>query len=584
LTPAQKTALREWVQDGGTLVIAGGSEVGRLRDATFADLLPVEALSPAVVPSLDALGRRFGSPIPAGSAVVARGRPRPGARVWVAQDGLPLIVSRPHGNGRVLFLAFDYDQAPVRGWAGQEPLWREILAGGPPLSLLRTVQNAAKYGDNIRGAIEKMSEMYLPQAGTIVLFSLAYILCLVPLNYLVLRRLDRRELTWATTPAIVLVFCAIAYFLAHSSHGNRVRLYRLEVLECARGSTQATGFTLLGLFSPRRTRYTLEAPGTVGITDATWFDGSSVRAGGASSSFPRGYTLVQTGKTRVEEVAMNMWSMRIFEAPARRNLEGTVESGLRYGPGGIEGRLVNRTREHLEGGILLVGSDEASVGAMAPGGSVTVKPSLSRGSQSGRARQTQPRERLRARVVDALRSDLTHQAPPLRPMLIAWGPARRGAVRLEGERPEETAIALYLFPLAIPPAGAGAFGITALAGQITASGPNSTGYPDGTSYIHPESFLEREFVLPAGALRGRRLVLRRSGQWSSPGTRKRRLTVSLHDWRNGGWVTFPMAGDTLAVPGGERFVERGSGRLRVRLKVTGDAYWAKQFTVRAEPR
>ena len=102
--------------------------------------------------------------------------------------------------------------------------------------------------------------MDLPSARRIGLFFIAYLLCLVPLNYLVLRRFNRLEYAWATTPAIALFFCGAAYLLTFSAKGGVARLYRLDLVESRAHSSTASGMAYVGLFSPVRARYTLRAP------------------------------------------------------------------------------------------------------------------------------------------------------------------------------------------------------------------------------------------------------------------------------------------------------------------------------------
>jgi hypothetical protein len=89
-----------------------------------------------------------------------------------------------------------------------------------------------------------------------------YLIIIGPLNYLVLRRLKRRELAWLTIPGIVLVFSGAAYISGYQLSGTRALLHQLTVVQVWPDSEQAQVDVLIGLFSPRRASYDVEfAPG-----------------------------------------------------------------------------------------------------------------------------------------------------------------------------------------------------------------------------------------------------------------------------------------------------------------------------------
>ncbi|HHX40717.1 MAG TPA: hypothetical protein GX715_12200, partial [Armatimonadetes bacterium] len=460
LSMEQREALIGWVADGGTLVIAGGSDVARLRDPFWKDLLPVANPVPRTLSSLSALEARFGGTMPPGPGVVAAGKAVPGARVWLSQGDVPLIVSRPHGNGTILFFAFDDSQAPVRGWAGQVALWQEILAGLADPRVAHTAQLAGGPGPGrdlcveLANAVAANPSMDLPSARRIGLFFIAYLLCLVPLNYLVLRRFNRLEYAWATTPAIALFFCGAAYLLTFSAKGGVARLYRLDLVESRAHSSTASGMAYVGLFSPVRARYTLRAPGTVGLAEAM----ASTDKGKRRQ--PR-LSLTLGDETHLEEIAMHMNSTRVFTCPIREELGGTVTANLHYETNGIGGSIQNGTRCRLEGGVLFWGRVAQRVGAIAPGGRTALDPNARWGlgaqhvSPSARRSPAQPpgppaEQRICDAALESIRRELQRAASDAPPILVAWGDPTGAAIGVAGRRAEETRVALYVFHLAPP--------------------------------------------------------------------------------------------------------------------------------------
>lgn len=130
LKTQQLDAIQVWVGTGGLLIAVGGSSWQSTLGPLPPDLLPVELTGLTSAPSLSSLGEFFGTPFDqSGPWLLSTSRPRTdrGAHVVVSQDGVPLMVAAKHGDGTVLFLAFEPTARPFRQWAGNEVLWRFLI-------------------------------------------------------------------------------------------------------------------------------------------------------------------------------------------------------------------------------------------------------------------------------------------------------------------------------------------------------------------------------------------------------------------------------------------------------------------------
>jgi hypothetical protein len=258
LSEAQRRALRSWVNDGGRLVVIGGPGYQR----TFAgleELLPLEPTGDASLP-LDPLagyvGRPFLSHFSTAAPVVA-GNPVPGAHVAVSSQGTPLVVWQMHGAGQVTLLTADPGLEPLLSWDGTADLWQILLSANwhsPPwLSGI----GSSMYGgwSDARIAAAGIPGVTLPSALSLALFSLAYVMLIGPVNYLVLRRLGRMELAWLTVPVLAVVFTGMAYVTGLQMRGTQAIIHRLAMVQTWPDSDDARVSGLVGVWSPRRTRY-----------------------------------------------------------------------------------------------------------------------------------------------------------------------------------------------------------------------------------------------------------------------------------------------------------------------------------------
>ena len=256
LSLAQREALSAWVAGGGRLVIVGGLGFQRTL-AGLADLTPVRARQTEAV-RLDALQEMAGGAGArvAGEAPVAVGPLTGDARVALAQDGVPLVAWRPLGYGRVDFFAPDPNLAPLNRWDGLEAVWRSILARGE-------ARPAWAYGfsgqwEYARQAVAAVPGITLPSVLQLSAFLALYVVLIGPVNYVVLTRLNRRELAWVTIPALIVLFSVVAYVTGFQLRGSRAILHRLAVVQSWEGSDLAQVDGLVGVWSPRRARYGVE--------------------------------------------------------------------------------------------------------------------------------------------------------------------------------------------------------------------------------------------------------------------------------------------------------------------------------------
>ncbi len=258
LTPAQLEALDGWVQTGGQLLVTGGPN-WQPTVAAIRDWLPVTISGTETVDSLPALAAFGGADFrDAGPYLLATSSLTEG-ELLVHEDGLPLMATRPRGQGSVTFVALDPKLAPLRDWNGTLQLWRSLannLPEPPPWALGMENNYAA------REAVSSLPSLTLPSVLGLALFILVYILVIGPINYFVLKRMNRREWAWITIPALVLIFSAVTYLVGFQIKGNDVIVNQMNVAIGNADSDYGRVTTAIGLYSPRRDVYTLTLPGS----------------------------------------------------------------------------------------------------------------------------------------------------------------------------------------------------------------------------------------------------------------------------------------------------------------------------------
>lgn len=373
LTAGQLDAMRAWLDDGGQLVVTGGPG-GPTTAAGVADLLPVAVGGVESVPDVAALSEFAGEPFSApGPYVITTSRLTTG-ELLIHDDGMPILARRDWGRGSVFFLALDPKLPPLAGWPGGEQLWEAIAANAP---LTPPWAGGIQEGYAAAQAVSFIPGLRLPSIWQLFLFLVIYTVVIGPINFLILRRMNRRELAWITIPALVLLFSAVTFFTGFSTRGNTATLNAMSVAYGSIDAERLRTQTVLGLYSPRRARYDIALP-----LDATAFPfqegfGTVVNGGNVGAVERTGELALRDVRTDTSEVATFIVESHTprpaIEAEATLSADGRT----------LNVTVRNRTDRTLENGVIVYGSDVGGVGAdqtgvgdVAPGGEQSVVVSL----------------------------------------------------------------------------------------------------------------------------------------------------------------------------------------------------------------
>ncbi|MFZ5826468.1 MAG: hypothetical protein ACOY94_19420 [Bacillota bacterium] len=352
LSKEQLRALEVWVGRGGTLLLAGGPEWKRTLAPLPVTLVPVEVTGVREVdlsPLADLAGRDL-----AGSGAVSEARLTAGQTLLDA-NGVPLIVSAAVGSGRVLYLAFDPGLNPVAGWAGQGQLYNRLLG-----SLTQTGEMfwPGEQDWMLTEALQRIPEWGLPGVWTLALLLGSYLLLVGPANYLILKRLDRREWAWLSVPGLSVLFLGLVYLIGFGRFQPLVS-HLITVTELSPGGQSATVDSYLGLYAPSRSRMTVAVED--GRLVKTFIRGP-VAQGGVTSR------IVAGEKTQVELLSMTSYSMSGFSMQHEISLKGGLELVEAKVEGTtLSGRLKNSLNQPVDGLFIAAGSSFHQVGRLEPG-------------------------------------------------------------------------------------------------------------------------------------------------------------------------------------------------------------------------
>ncbi|MFQ5732067.1 MAG: hypothetical protein ACE5KM_08935 [Planctomycetaceae bacterium] len=283
LTHAQDRALRDWVGNGGHLVVCRGSGleafVSRSRkrlaaagvggilvglnraaaarpprlsgDALLASWLPVTIEGQSRLRDLDAIetfAQRKSPIIFSGrirAALLRDPRRMPGTAGAVLAAGRagPLIVRIPFGMGLVTFVGLDLDRPPLSSWKEVHAVGQRLLevslaggrgaVGGGRLSR----SGVTDLSTQLHRLLDDFPGVRRMSAWETIGLLLVYILLIGPADYLLVHRvLKRPRLTWITFPLLVGLATFFSVYSAEQRNGgarktNQPLLNQLQIVD-----------------------------------------------------------------------------------------------------------------------------------------------------------------------------------------------------------------------------------------------------------------------------------------------------------------------------------------------------------------
>lgn len=379
LTTAQQEALSAWVEQGGHLVLGGGSGAARVFAGIPETLRPVTLAAPTDMETLPILQKLTGYEVLVpGPFVATFPKINHGAAV-VHYENQVYVAQLTRGKGWVLYLALDPAASPFDAWAGTAPFWRLLLEADLryPMYAPVDIPLSTFEGEQMGYALQNLPSLDPPSMKTLAMVLGVYILLIGPVNYLVLRRLRKLDWAWLTIPLFTIAFAAGAFYVGYLTRGNDVIINRISILNVVPGSTRHPARTYVGIVSPSATTYEVRVGGAPLLSPITSAYGPwggikdmpvnlpEPQAGIATTG--NAFEAVQGDPGLVRNLAINQWAMQSFKAETVYQAEQPpVELEVTLEGNRLRGKLRNAMDYELRQPVLISGNSFATLENVPP--------------------------------------------------------------------------------------------------------------------------------------------------------------------------------------------------------------------------
>ncbi len=390
----QADALATWVHLGGVLVAIGGPTAPAVMSGLPPELRVAGIRSPIVLSGVPALSAFSRVVLPGGGIVAAIAQPA-NARVLLDDQsatvvgigdrarGRPLVTGRDLGWGSVVYSAIDPTLAPIASWPGLQNFWilltATVRAGGSTLATSFAGTGITNTQSSLNSEISSIEP---PSISLFVVLLGVYVFALLPVNFVVLQRLRRRSLSWATLPGLAVILVATLIVGSYIVRGRELRASMVSVEYEAPDSSTDLGQMYVGLIAPTSGDYTLSLDSPSSLAAPLFYNvqnGAPPDIGNAASQ-----VLIAEDSTQSTLPGISSWSSRSVSFALTIPRRPSLGSNLTLSRAGvIVGTIVNAGPTSIHG-VLVQAPDGSiqSLGDVAPGAVRAVSLSMGLGGQS----------------------------------------------------------------------------------------------------------------------------------------------------------------------------------------------------------
>ena len=602
LTAGQRTAIADFVQTGGSLLVGTGAAWRKTLAGLPPAILPMQVGGTRTLASSYVLGGLSRVEVATGSIT--------GGNAWLANGDQPLLVERMVGSGMVTMSVFDWNQEPVSGWSGSSVLLRQILMrsvfGSAPSQNygmgMRPIGMMPQFGSSgaslsqrsnaLAQTLGNLPALDLPSLQLTGLLVLIYVLLVGPVNYFVLGAVRRRALAWITIPVIAIVASAGAYGAGIATKGRSVQTNQVSIIHLEPGWDRAYQESYTGVLTPTRGDYQVAISGDrlliSSIASNSYFGGPSGGFGG-----PAAGTIRVSGDNRgVTLPGMTAFVLRGFATEgltASPQLTGSVQ----LVNGNLTGTIMNHSSLTFTDAVLIAGDSYQTFGVLKPGASATVNlaPKLSTAFGAPTYMRIYPNNNFggpQPNVTDAQRegqakTQILSLLPTggsfkgitsaIVPIFVAWTRQSVQDIIVSGVHPRSNAETAVVLPLPFDQLGPGALPAGVVTGRIVdVEGATQPG-PPGAIMMQNGGTVTYEFApgLAAGVhLTGASFTSANPyfGKGGPQGTSP--PPAHVWDWSKSAWVDIAYQDNgTTSVP--DSAINPISGVVRLQLGATSNA-------------
>ncbi|MEK5174887.1 hypothetical protein NST63_16955 [Heyndrickxia sp. FSL W8-0496] len=370
LDEKQQKSIHDWIEDGGVL-IAGATPEGLDSFGLLKDNMPMGINSEKELTNLSFLAVNNEEKPNFSQLPIFIGNINEKAIVMTEVDSTPVIARKQIGKGEIIQTAFSLGDEPLSSWKNYNTWLGSLLSQSDSSHLQSIMQNNGMgFYDSFSYELVDINQLFESSQfslGVILSVLAGYFIVIVPLLYIILRKLDRREHAWWLIPVISILFSLGIFLTGAKDRIASPQINQMASLE-ADGNGGLSGIYGATLMSNTSGDYTFIYP-------KGEFNGSPIDRHGAGSIESLSKQAVVENKLKTDQITFNnveYWSTRSLLGFTHIKKAGQFQVHLSINNQKITGEIKNQFPYDFEEVYIWSGYRTYKLGKLSKGQSLTV--------------------------------------------------------------------------------------------------------------------------------------------------------------------------------------------------------------------
>ncbi|NLM34953.1 MAG: hypothetical protein GX206_05885 [Clostridiales bacterium] len=371
LNKKQYEVLKQWVADGGTLLIGTGANhkktLGAFKDNFIeGNVGESKQISTSLISEMGTNGDSKTEVNIEITQLTIKG-----STAVIQDKGEVLVQKIENGKGCIVIAAFDFGQSPFVGWNNNTNFAETlIMTTNPNIVYMDNIDSKRQQGQfsdfhQLRSIFDSFVEIARANKPTFYLILFIYVLVVAPLNYFILKKLDKRELMWVSVPLISVVFSVIIYITGFGSRlsettSNTFSIYSMD------SKGVSSSFTYAGIYTPNKSRLKIETEDgdkIYPIVDEYYYIDSS----SSITNEDLEARIINDGNGGIEFVNSSILQAKLLQIHNKSLNLGKIDANITIKNDDIEGLIINSTNLDLEDCYIITSNKYYELGTMNKG-------------------------------------------------------------------------------------------------------------------------------------------------------------------------------------------------------------------------
>jgi len=367
LSQKQIKVLEKWVEEGNSLIIAGGTNEKKVYSGLSNSLKPFEVSGRKKESINRALSEYTEKNAPEALVDVSTGNIGDG-EILMGDRITPLVLSYKKGEGKIICVNFDPTMSPISTWKDSREMWKRLLDENVEQVNIGLLRNNNYY--NYNTVVNQIPEDKTPPYKTLMSIILLYILLVGPILYIILKIKDKRDYSWVIVPLISIICLGIVYVAGFGTRYTSAVMNKFSMITLDSKAKKAEIQTSSGLFNNKTGKMIVEWPKDYDINiireNESFYDynrnvsdaeykNASIKSKKYVSN-PRKYELYDIG----------LWEPCVLTTSQTQSYDGKLLRNIQLKDNKFSVDIKNDTGFSLEESFIILGGNFVEVGDILP--------------------------------------------------------------------------------------------------------------------------------------------------------------------------------------------------------------------------